>query len=244
MFGTKSSTTLSTDNPTGVSSYVRSWEDELLSEIGNNLKPPTFPLHPPSKPPLSHPRSFSVAMNNQAAATVVHEPGPTPQPRPPFPAHGASLDSDLNAECPVPSLVVNTKRPRPRPLNHADAPPEYIPPSISVIPQVQVPVDVHPMPNTSFNGQVTNTVITLLNAINADLQLKVARLSINPDPERPESAPRSGHRVRATTSSASKSKVGAIAAYPVGAASKLGEIAAVPPVAPIGRTTCSRKRAN
>jgi hypothetical protein len=248
VIGTKSPTAQSADNPTGASSHVRSWEDELLSEIGNEFGPPTFPSRLPSEPLVSNPRPLSVATNTRAAATVVHEPGPGPDAhQPPLPGPDIApepLDSDLDAEPPVPSLAVpvNVARPRPRPLNrHINASPEDIAPSISVVPQV--PVDARTMSDTSSNGQVTNTVITLSNAVNADLQLEVARLSINPDPELPESAPKSGCRARATTSSGSRSKIGAVAAYPVGGANELGGIAALP-VAPVGRTTRSKKRAN
>ncbi|KAI9574139.1 hypothetical protein HD554DRAFT_2165641 [Boletus coccyginus] len=235
VFGTKSSVTEAADNLTGPSSHVHSWEDDLLLEIGNNFDPPMFPSHPPSKPPVSNPGPFAVATNTSA---VIHEPGPAPAPRPSFPGRSASSDSltDVDFEPPMPSLPVNPARPRPRPLNRIT---ESIPPSISVVPQV--PVDIHTMSKTSSNGQVTNMVITLSNAVNADLQLEVARLSINPDFERPESAPKSGRRMRATASSGSKSKVGAVAAYPVGAANELGEVTAVP-VAPVEQATRSKKR--
>lgn len=241
VFGTKSSAAQSADNPTGTSSHVCSWEDELLSEIGNDFEPPAFPLRPPSEPPISNPRSLSVATSTQAAAVVVHEPGPAPQP--PFSGHGASLDSDSDAEAPVPPPAVNAARPRPRLLNCA-IPPKSTPPFISVVPQVLDPVYVHTMSETSSNGQITNTVTTLSNTINANLQLEVARLSINPEPEWPESvSSKSGRRVRAPVSSGSKSKVGAITAYPIGAANEMGEITAMP-VAPVGQTTHSKKRAN
>jgi hypothetical protein len=232
VFGTKSSAAQSADNPTGASSHVRSWEDELLSKIGNNFELPAFPSHLPSEPPVSNLRPLSMVTSTQAAAAVVHEPGSAPQP--PFSGHGSSLDSDSDAEPPVPPLVVNAARPRPRPLNHTSVLSESTPPSISVTPQVLDPVYVRTTSETSSNGQITNTVTTLSNAINADLQLEVARLSINPDPERPKSvSSKSGRRVRAAASNGSKSKVGAITAYPVGAANEMGEITVLP-VAPVG----------
>ncbi|KAG6370445.1 hypothetical protein JVT61DRAFT_12064 [Boletus reticuloceps] len=247
VFSTKSSAAQSADNATSVASHVRSWEDELLSEIGNDFEPPVSPSHPRSEPPVSNPRPLSVAADAQAAAAVVRKPGPAPQPS--FPERGASLysESDSDAEPAVPSLVVITERPRPRPLNRVNALPEAITPSISVAPQVQVPVGVHPTSDTASNGQVTNSVITLSNAVNADLQLEVARLSINPDPERPQSAPKSSHRVKgqATASGSSRSKVGAVTAYSAGAASELGEITVMPVApGPVGRATRSKKRAN
>ncbi|KAF8123036.1 hypothetical protein EV363DRAFT_1455964 [Boletus edulis] len=111
--GTKPSATQSENNPTGVSSHVHSWEDELLSEIGNNFEPPTFPSHPPSEPLVSNPRPFSVATDTRAAAAaVVHKP----RPAPPSPGHGAPSESDSDAEPAMPTLVVITERPRPRPL--------------------------------------------------------------------------------------------------------------------------------
>ncbi|KAI9572237.1 hypothetical protein HD554DRAFT_2168471 [Boletus coccyginus] len=166
VFGTKSSVTEVADNLTGPSSHVHSWEDNLLLEIGNNFDPPMFPSHPPSEPPVSNPGPFAVATNTSA---VIHELGPAPAPRPSFPGCSASSDSltDVDFEPPMPSLPVNPARPRPRPLNRIT---ESIPPSISVVPQV--PVDIHTMSKTSSNGQVTNTVITLSNAVNADLQLE------------------------------------------------------------------------
>lgn len=179
VFGTKSLTAQLADNQTvDASSHVHSWEDELLTEIGNDFEPPVFPSRLPSEPPASNPRPLSVATNAQAIPAVVHEPGPAPQP--PSPGCSTSLDPDLDAEPPVPPLVVNAARPRPRPLNCVSVPPKSTSPSISVVPQVLDPVYVRTMSKTSSNSQVTNTVTTLSNA---GLQLKVARLSINPDPE-------------------------------------------------------------
>ena len=100
------------------------------------------------------------------------------------------------------------------------------------------------MPETSSNGHVANNVITLSNTVNAEVQLEVARLSINPGPVPAPSASKPSRRVRGTTSSGSKSKVGAVAAYPtLGAPSELGEIPAPVAPGPVGRTTRSRKKA-
>ena len=81
VFGTKSSTAQLVDNQTiDASSHVCSWENELLTEIGNNFEPPVFPSRLPSEPPASNPRPLSVATNAQAIPAVLHEPGPAPQP--------------------------------------------------------------------------------------------------------------------------------------------------------------------
>lgn len=230
VFGSKSQpASQSANDSTGTSSCVRSWEDELLSEIGNDVEPPTSPSFAVSNPGLP-----------SAASNVAAEPSALR-----FQSLGPAFPPPSVNESPAAS-VTNAERPRPT-LRHALS--ESVPPSIShpsVVPQV-VPINIRATSETSFNGPVTNSV-AMANTVNTDLQVEVARLSINPGP--PTS--KSGRLVsKNTAASGSRSKAKALAAYSAADGNDLGEIRstiipAIPAVQPtvVGRTTRSRKKAN
>ena len=223
VFGTKSPGSQSADNPTGVPTDIRSWEDELLLEIGNDFEPelPTFRSHPPSEHPISNPGPGSLSGIMNTTSAIVREP---PAPLLPLPGPvGAPSDSGLDGPGPggppvsVPLLAVNAARPRPR----LHAPSDF---TLSIS-APQAPDNVH--------------------AVN-ELEPEIARLSINPQPDPVPSAPKSSRHVRAITSSGSRSKVGAVAAYPGPGAlnpNELGEILNPASAVPVGRTTRSRKKA-